>query len=124
MEDKSQVTYALSSSGMTKLARLKDDGHFGTEVDAYRFAIALALASGAKPKAPTGKRTTKYNVGTLDLDGSLRFAVRTFAVSHEFSVDKALEYLAEWGIDRLSSMADSGEIPFESILTEADSLGS
>ena len=60
------TTIGLSESSHRKLQRLKEDGYFGEMLDAYRFAIALALSQDEI--AERAKRKTIFNVGTLDPD--------------------------------------------------------
>lgn len=118
------TTIGLSGRAHQKLQQLKEDGHFEDMQDAYRFAIALALAHGAEtiPEQEISNRTTIFNVGTIDPDGSLHFAVRTLAEVRGDSVYRTAENLAEWGVNELDQMASSGRIPFGRLLAEAEEI--
>ena len=43
MSDSTKTTIYLTKAGHERLRRLKEDGHFGEMLDAYRFAFALAM---------------------------------------------------------------------------------
>ena len=118
------TTIGLSGRAHQKLQHLKEEGHFEDMQDAYRFAIALALAHGAQTVAETevSNRTTIFNVGTIDPDGSIHFAVKTLAEVRNGSVYRTAESLAEWGVNELDRMASSGRIPFGQLLAEAEEI--
>ena len=55
------VTVGLTAEGHENLQRLKDEGVFGDMLDAYRFAVGLALRRGLI--APQSiKTSTIFNV--------------------------------------------------------------
>jgi hypothetical protein len=116
------VTVGLSDEANATLKTLKGMG-FVEELDAYRFAVALAIAHGVDPSAvQTGKRTTKYNVGTLDPERSLYSAVRILQTSTtDLPVYTTIERLAEWGIRELGKRALTG-YPFSEIVSELETL--
>ena len=123
MSDQNTITVGLTKSGRDKLRRLKENGHFSEMTDAYRFAVALALAHGIDSVPVTGERITIFNVGSLDPDGSLYAAVQLLADVGNESVYRVAEQLAEWGVnelDRLSS--DGAQIPFGELLASAQQL--
>ena len=105
------TTLGLTADAHTALRALKDGGYFGEMVDAYRFAIAYAIARGVTPpEASTGKRQTIFNVGTLDPDGTLRAAVRALAPEGATAPYRHAEKLAEWGVLELGAAADAGTL--------------
>ena len=64
------TTIGLSEGAHKKLKWLQKEQHFRELLDGYRFAIGLALAQGVEPPE-VQKRTTIFNVGTVDPDQSL-----------------------------------------------------
>jgi hypothetical protein len=118
------VTVGLSDEANATLKSLKEMG-FVEELDAYRFAVALAIAHGVDPSVVhTAKRTTKYNIGTLDPDRSLYSAVRILMPpADESPVYSAIERLAEWGIRELGKRSQSST-PFADICSELETIGS
>src|SRR4051812_42056932 len=76
IRDHELVNVGIAKTAHAKLQRLKEDGYFSEMVDAYRFAIALALAHGGLT-SDFNERQNLFNVGTLDPDRSLYTAVAT-----------------------------------------------
>lgn len=109
-----QRTVALSEDAHQKLSRLKEDGFFSDMRDAYRLAIALALAEGLI--APKGKsRTRTYiNVGSLDPDGVLRDAMVEHFQGKEGQPYEVAARLGEEGVlalwDRLERNPNLAEL--------------
>jgi hypothetical protein len=101
----------VSEATHAKLTRLKEDGHFREMQDAYRFAIALALAQGIDPPEISSSRTV-FSVATIDADQSLRTAIQTVmgAQLKDMPVYRMAERLADWGIQELYAQAERGEI--------------
>ncbi len=122
-EETEPTTIGLSDAAHGKLQELKEAGHFGEMADAYRFAIALALAHGAIAPAIGAGRQTIYNVGTLDPDKTIYVAVSALRDAVSEPVYRTAERLAEWGVEELHRRSQSGHLSFAEILTEAESLG-
>src|SRR5690606_29881725 len=103
-----------------KLKRLQEDGYFRELLDGYRFAIGLALAQGVEPP-DVQKRTTIFNVGTVDPDQSLKRSIEALMGSQvrDASIYKMAERLAEWGVNELASQAEAGGIDFVGLLDQA-----
>ena len=119
--DAQGTTYGLSITAHARLKSLEQEGHFGSMTDGYRFAVALALAHGANAPHIDGKRQTVLNVGTLDRDGTLQYAVKALARdAGDEPVKQTIERLAEWGVHFLADHADSGSIPFQDLFDEAE----
>ena len=108
----------LSERAHTKLKRLQEDGHFEQMVDAYRCAIALALAHGVVPSELPTPRTNIFGVATVDPDRELQTAISLLMVPIDGPIYRWAERLAEWGIDELFRLAEGGEIDFSALLQE------
>jgi hypothetical protein len=116
------TTIGLSDVAHVRLRKLKEDGHFAEMADAYRFAIGLALAHGISPDPIAGSRTTIFNIGTLDPDGSIRTAVATLREPSDEPVYRSAERYAEWGVTELSRRAETGTLSLAEVLREAEAL--
>ena len=114
------TTIGLSESAHEKLRRLQEEKHFRELLDGYRFAIGLALAQGAEPPE-VQKRTTIFNVGTVDPDQSLKRSIEALMGDRirDASIYKMAERLAEWGVNELASQAEAGSIDFAGLLDQA-----
>src|SRR5438105_12361759 len=112
----------LSEKTHAKLRRLKEDEHFLEMVDAYRCAIALALAHGVEPGEVPVPRTTIFSVATIDPDRDIATAIRAVMGNFDTPIYRMAERLAEWGVEELARLAEGGEINFGSILAEAEAL--
>lgn len=113
------TTIGLSEAAHKKLKRLQEEEHFRELLDGYRFAIGLALAQGIDPP-DVQKRTTIFNVGTVDPDQSLKLAIQGVMGDRVegASVYKMAERLAEWGVNELALQAENGEIDFVGLLDQ------
>lgn len=117
MSQSDLITVGLSETADDRLTELAEMGIFGEKIDAYRFAIALAISHGVIP-LEIEKRRTLYNVGSLDPDQTLRRAVEAIMPDQlkTVSVYRLIERLAEWGVNELYAEAKSGGIDFERLL--------
>ena len=106
----------LSEKAHALLKRLKDDQHFLEMADAYRFGIALALASGVVPDEAPPPRTTIFGVGTIDPEREIAAAIRLLMDTAGVPIYKWAERLAEWGITELSIRAESGVLDLSEIV--------
>lgn len=119
--DAEPITVGIAKSAHSKLQRLKEDGFFNEMVDAYRFAVGLALAHGGAT-SDSSERQTLFNVGTLDPDRSLYTAVAALRQPTDEPVYKTLERLATWGVEELDRRSERGMLSFAEILGEAEAL--
>jgi Arc/MetJ-type ribon-helix-helix transcriptional regulator len=121
MEEPIQV--GLSKDGHEKLLRLKEDGHFADMADAYRFAIALAIAHGAMPEDKQYRNgPTIFNTGSLDPDRSLYTVIKALFQPLNEPVYRLAERLAEWGVNELYRLSEKGSIPVSELIEEASRL--
>ena len=121
MDTPEPTNIGLSELAHTRLRRLKEDGHFGEMVDAYRVAVALALASGVQPPELPGTRSNIFNVGTVDPDRELYTAIKTLLSTGDIPVYRWAERLAEWGVTELFRRSELG-LNISDLLLEAGPL--
>jgi len=110
MKHKEPKTIGLTLATKPNLARLVEDGYFNEQLDAYKFAVALALKTGRL--ADPGGFTTIFNIGTIDLDREIYESVKILREYDEEPVYKTVERLAEWGVNELFQVSESGDIDF------------
>lgn len=70
-------TIGITGANGGALAGLTQSGRFLSELDAAKFAMAYAIREGAAIGRTEGAET-KWNVGSLDPDGSLAAMVEAF----------------------------------------------
>jgi hypothetical protein len=102
-------TIGISNSNHGGLVALVRAGHFGSELDAAKFAMAFAIRQGAAVGSTEGA-DTKWNVGSLDPDGSLRSLIETFYpdVPEPY---RLAEHLMNEGIKSLVAiLSESGDL--------------
>lgn len=115
------ITVGLSEEGSVKLDELKELGVFAKQIDGYRFAVSLAIAQGVIPN-DIAKRTTLFNVGSLDPEQVLKTAVEALMASQleECSPYRLIERLADWGVRELYAMSQtSSGIDFIALLGQS-----
>lgn len=118
------VNIGLSEAGNARLDYLKEQGYFAEKLDAYRFAVSLALASGGM--APElSKRSTFLNVGSFDPDQAFKRAVEAIIpeMLAQTTVYRLVERLADWGVNELYQQAEAGDIDFSSLLNAEKQAG-
>lgn len=109
----------LSEVAHSKLKRLNEDGHFLQMVDAYRLAIALALAHGVIPPELQTPHANIFNVGTVDPEREIYSVIKIIMNTGNTPIYRWAERLAEWGIEEISRLAEGGEIDFDSLLSSS-----
>jgi len=117
MSNADLVNIGLSEAGNARLEYLKEHGYFAEKLDGYRFAVGLALASGAI--APDlAKRSTFLNVGSFDPDQAFKRAVETLLpeLLVGTTVYRLVERLADWGVNELYQQAENGDVDFQGFL--------
>jgi hypothetical protein len=123
--DKTQV--ALSLEGNDHVANLVDRyRYFKDGLDAYRTAVAVALArdKGESDIPPLTNRKTKYSVSSLDADGKLRDLIISFRPELEGRPYSSSEWLAEIGLSIIREELDNGAFLSEILLGVEESSSS
>lgn len=98
-------TIGITPANEHSLAALVAAGAFGSELDAAKFAMAHAVEQGTEVGTVNGP-STKWNVGTVDPDASLKALIESFygTVAEPY---RLIEYLINEGLRLL----DSGDVP-------------
>jgi hypothetical protein len=109
-------TIGITSSNERALAALIQAGNFGAELDAAKFAMAHAINHGIEAGSADGANT-KWNVGTVDPDGSLRALVESL-YSDATEPYRLIEHLINEGLKLLQS-ADSAPPDVVGLLIKA-----
>ena len=115
------VNVGIGSAAHRRLQRLKDDGYFAELMDGYRFAVGLAIAHGGAT-TEFRERKNMFNVGSLDPDKRLYYAVSALRRPDALPVYKTMEQLATWGVNELDRRASEGTLSFSDILAAAGDL--
>lgn len=114
-DDRSQI--GLSEQGMADREFVKDALGLRDLQDAYRLAVAAALAKNL-PAAPEDvRRTTAYGAAVLDATGALRASVLALREDHGGRPYALIERLAEAGLQDLASHLRDG-LPIRQYLAE------
>lgn len=94
-------TIGITSANEKNLAALVLAGNFGSELDAAKFALAYAIRNDVSAGTAEGTNT-KWNIGTVDSDGSLKSVVEAVfdGVAEPY---RLIEYLINEGLTRLGS---------------------
>lgn len=120
--DKAQV--GLSIDGNDHIEHLtKVHKWFETGIDAYRVAVAVAIARGMQEsdlKMPK-QRTTKYGVGSIDESGKLREMIVTLRPELSDRPYAHSEWLAEIGLSIIRNELEEGKYLSEIISEGAKS---
>lgn len=116
---KEPTTLSVSLEAAETLRQLQEAGLFQDKLDAYRFALALALASGEEGARAKGERQTMFNRGTFDPDDTIYQAVLALRTSTtDEPVYETCQRLAEWGLEELRRRLVQGPVHLAGILNE------
>lgn len=110
----------MSLEGQARLDRFKGSGYFAELRDAYKFAVAFALAKGVTPPEIQLKRQTMFAIATIDPDGTLATAIRELLPCDEVPPYRWAERLAESGSLLLEDIEFKRGFDLGSLLAEAD----
>jgi hypothetical protein len=99
-------TIGVTTSNASLLSDIVSAGRFADEMDAAKFAIAYAIRRGVRSGATPGTGT-KWNVGSIDRDGSLKALVEVLCPDTNEPY-RVIEYLMNEGILQISSATASG----------------
>ena len=105
-EDRSQI--GVSEQATADRDYIKEALDLRDLQDAYRLAIAVALAKNLAPAQEDLRRTTAYGTGTLDASGALRAAVLALRSDHDGRPYALMERLAEAGLRDLAAHLNEG----------------
>ena len=97
-------TIGVAPGQLATLERLKSAGHFETEIDAAKFAMAHAIEQGV-PQGATEGAETKWNVGSFDSDGGLKAVIEAL-FPDETTPYRRIEHLINEGL-RLLDKGDT-----------------
>lgn len=106
------------------LNELKDAGHIAELVDGYRLGVAVACAFGCQPRLEGRgeRRTTAYATATVDTpDLSLRTAIGEIFPEARATPYRAIEDLAEQGVEILARQMDGDDLSFTQLLSSVES---
>lgn len=116
-DDSDRTTVGATERGRQVMKWLKEESIFPTEMDAYRFAIALGISLGKR--TPLASRQTSFNIGSFDADGSVATLVQSMLATDTGQVYRAAEELAETGFLEMAKSIDVGEFRFADMLDKA-----
>jgi len=101
-EDKK--TIGITKKNHEALQRLIIGGQFGSELDAAMFAMAHSIKCEVAPGRAEGTET-KWNVGTVDPTGELRFFINALYPDVEEPY-RLMEFLMNQGLTDLAGSKD------------------
>lgn len=110
-------TIGITKANVSELSNLVTAGRFGSELDAAKFAMAYAIKRGTPPGTTDGAET-KWNVGSVDPDGSMRSLLEAFYPSGGEPYRLAEHFMNE-GIRSLAELLGSNGDLYDTIFTTA-----
>lgn len=110
-------TIGISKANAAALSNLVTAGRFGAELDAAKFAMAYAIKKGTTPGTTEGAET-KWNVGSVDPDGSMRSLLEAFYPTGDEPYRLA-EHLMNEGIKSLAELLGANGDLYETLFTSA-----
>lgn len=110
-------TIGIGKANASTLNTLVLAGRFGSELDAAKFAMAYAIQLGL-PAGSADGTDTKWNVGSVDPDGSIRSLLEALfpTCSEPY---RLAECLMNEGIKRLGDKLRNGGDLYETIFAQA-----
>ena len=111
-------TLGITRENAPILNELVANGNFGSELDAAKFAMAVAIEGGVPAGSAEGTET-KWNIGSIDPDGSVRSLLRALypSVSEPY---RLLEYLINEGLQLLLRRGGKAVDVYEVLFTNRD----
>lgn len=108
-------TLGVTKGNAAAFEKLVAIGRFGAELDAAKFAMAYAIKSGVT-QGSTESGDTKWNVGSVDPDGSVRALIETLypEVTEPY---RFVEHLMNEGIRLLSARFADGFDVYDILFT-------
>lgn len=93
-------TIGVTAGNERVLADLVEAGHFGSELEAAKFAMAFAV-SRQIPMGSAEGASTKWNVGTVDSDGALKSIIEAL-YPNTSEPYRQVEHLINEGLKQLA----------------------
>ena len=84
--------------------------------DGYRFAIAYYLSKQSLPPDILDKKSTIFNIGTIDPDKELFLAISCLMPEYKGSIYQMAELLANAGIAEMAILFDQGKLDIVSLI--------
>jgi hypothetical protein len=109
-------TIGITKANAPALTALVAAGRFGSELDAAKFAMAYAIKNDLVSGATDGAET-KWNVGSVDPDGSLRSLIEALCPTTTEPYRLA-EHLMNEGIRALASKVSGGADLYETLFPD------
>jgi hypothetical protein len=110
-------TIGITKANAVPLADLVSAGRFGSELDAAKFAMAYAIKNGSRSGSTDGAET-KWNVGSVDPDGSMRALLEALYPDAPEPY-RLLEHLMNEGIKALAPKATGAGDLYDTLFQEA-----
>ena len=115
------TTIGYSSVGESFLKSLVEQKIFRQQADAFRFLIAYGIFKQAEPPE-VKNRSTFLNIGTLDPQRDLYFAVKlSKSLRDGESVYRHAEKLADWAVHNIRHIYDGSEFNLIALIDEVNS---
>src|SRR3954453_1810485 len=108
-------TIGITKANAKSLTELVSSGHFGSELDAAKFAMAHAIKMGAASGTTEGAET-KWNVGSVDPDGSMRSLLEALFPDADEPYRLA-EYLMNEGVRLLTATLGGSADLYDTLFT-------
>jgi hypothetical protein len=105
-EDRTQI--GLSEEGSTDREFIKDKLDLREGQDAYRLAVAVAVAKNLPPTVEDVRRTNAYGASSLDSTGALRASILALRDDHGGRPYALMERLAEAGLRDIAVHLEEG----------------
>ncbi len=112
-------TIGITKANASALAALVTAGRFGSELDAAKFAMAYAIQQGIT-RGTTDGAETKWNVGSVDPDGSMRSLLEALCPENAEPYRLA-EHLMNEGIKSLAAKIGASGDLYETLFPAATS---
>jgi len=110
-------TIGITKANAAALGQLVSAGRFASELDAAKFAMAYAIKSGIATGSTEGAET-KWNVGSVDPDGSMRSLLEALCPDASEPYRLA-EHLMNEGIKKLVGTLKGGADLYETLFPSA-----
>lgn len=108
-------TIGLTPHARTVIAQMMESGYFQDQIDAAKFALAIAVREGIGPGITEGTDTV-WNVGSLDAEGELRQLIPVLFEDVEGPY-RVVEHLINQGLEIIGrEIEDRGAFDIQHLL--------